>query len=81
MGIETADKKSAFRALVERGKQTGKLTTREIDAAIEEMNLELEELDELYDTIETQNIKIIDDLGDAALEELTFDTDVKVAGD
>ncbi len=81
MGIETADKKSAFRALVERGKQTGKLTTREIDAAIEEMNLELEELDELYETIETSNIKIIDDLGDAALEELTFETDVKTAGD
>ncbi len=81
MGIETTDKKSAFRALVERGKQTGKLTTREIDAAIEEMNLELEELDELYDTIETQNIKIIDDLGDAALEELSFDTDIKVPGD
>ena len=81
MGIETADKKSAFRALVERGKQTGKLTTREIDAAIEEMNLELEELDELYETIETSNIKIIDDLGDAALEEITFETDVKAAGD
>jgi len=81
MGIETTDKKSSLRALVERGKQTGKLTTREIDAAIEEMNLELEELDELYETIETQNIKIIDDLGDAALEELNFETDIKTAGD
>ena len=81
MGIETTDKKGAFRALVERGKQTGKLSTREIDAAIEEMNLELEELDELYDTLETHSIKIIDDLGDAALEELAFDTDIKVPGD
>ena len=54
MGIETTDKKGAFRALVERGKQTGKLSTREIDAAIEEMNLELEELDELYGTEEEE---------------------------
>ena len=81
MGIETTEKKGSFRALLERGKQAGKLTTREIDAAIEEMNLELEELDELYDTIETLNIKIIDDLGDAALEELSFDTDIKTVGD
>ncbi len=81
MGIEATEKKSAFRALLERGKQNGKLTTREIDAAIEEMNLELEELDELYESIETHNIKIIDDLGDAVLEELSFDTDIKTASD
>ncbi len=81
MGTETVDKKSVLRALLEKGKQTGKLTTREIDAVIEEMSLELDELDELYDNFELQNIKIIDDLGDAALEELNYEAETKLSGD
>ena len=38
------------------------------------MDMDVEELDKLYDTIESQNIEIIDDLGDASLDVITFDT-------
>ncbi len=78
--MEVVEKKNALKMLVEKGKQAGKLTTQEIDTAIEEMDLDLEELDELYESIENQNIKIIDDLGDIALDNLTFENEPTVKG-
>ncbi|MBQ5824947.1 MAG: RNA polymerase sigma factor RpoD [Clostridia bacterium] len=81
MGIEAVDKKSAFRALIEKGKQSGKLTTREIDTIMGDMGIEVDELDEFYDIAETQNIKIIDDFDDAALEEINYETEMKDSGD
>ena len=77
--MEATEKKNALRMLIEKGKQTGKLSTQDIDAAIEEMDLDLEELDELYESIEGQNIKIIDDLGDLSLD-LSFETETSVKG-
>ncbi|MBQ3602629.1 MAG: RNA polymerase sigma factor RpoD [Clostridia bacterium] len=77
--MEATEKKNALRMLIEKGKQTGKLSTQDIDAAIEEMDLDLEELDELYESIEGQNIKIIDDLGDLSLD-LNFETETSAKG-
>ncbi len=77
--MEATEKKNALRMLIEKGKQTGKLSTQDIDAAIEEMDLDLEELDELYESIEGQNIKIIDDLGDLSLD-LNFETETSSKG-
>ncbi len=77
--MEATEKKNALRMLIEKGKQTGKLSTQDIDTAIEEMDLDLEELDELYESIEGQNIKIIDDLGDLSLD-LSFETETSVKG-
>ena len=75
--MEAAERKNALRQLIEKGKLSGKLTTHEIDAAMEEMDLDLDELDSLYETIESQSIKIIDDLGDIALEAIAFETEGK----
>ena len=72
--MEGTEKKTPFKALVEKGKAAGKLTTQEIDAAIIEMDLDIEELDKLYETLESNNIEIIDDLSSAALE--SFDIDI-----
>ena len=77
--MEATEKKNALRMLIEKGKQTGKLSTQDIDSAIEEMDLDLEELDELYESIESQNIKIIDDLGDLSLD-LSFETETSAKG-
>ena len=72
--MEGTEKKTPFKALVEKGKASGKLTTQEIDAAIIEMDLDIEELDKLYETLESSNIEIIDDLSSASLE--SFDVDI-----
>ncbi len=72
--MEGNEKKVPFKSLVEKGKAAGKLTTQEIDAAIIEMDLDIEELDKLYETLESQNIEIVDDLSAAAIE--NFDVDL-----
>ncbi|MEG1179480.1 MAG: RNA polymerase sigma factor RpoD [Oscillospiraceae bacterium] len=74
--MEITEKKSAIKVLLDKGKVSGRLTTNEIDMAIVEMDLDIEELDKLYDTIESNNIEIIDDLGEAALENLSFDIEM-----
>lgn len=79
--MEGIDKLSSIKALLEKGKTTGKLTAQEIDAAIVEMDFDIEELDKLYDTIESQNIEIIDDLVDMDIENLNFDIDVSKSVD
>lgn len=74
--MDSTEKRASIKMLIEKGKQTGKLTTHEIDAAILEMDFDIEELDKLYDTIEAQNIEIIDDLGEEKLDTLNFDIDI-----
>lgn len=73
--MENADKKTVINNLIEKGKAAGRLTTNDIDAAILEIDLDIDELDKLYETIENNNIEIIDDLGDAALDSLSFELD------
>ena len=72
--MEGTEKKTPFKALVEKGKATGKLTTQDIDAAMIEMNLDVEELDKLYETLETNNIEVVDDISSDAIE--NFDVDI-----
>lgn len=74
--MDNTEKKSSVSSLLERGKATGKLTTQEIDAVILEMDFDMDELDKLYETIESQNIEIIDDMNDSMLEELNFDSEL-----
>ncbi len=74
--MENFDKKSAIKALIEKGKAVGKLTTQEIDSAIVELDIAMEELDKLYDLIEANNIELIDDLGDLARDAITDETDM-----
>lgn len=55
------DKKAIITDLLEAGKQKGKLTTREIGDALEELDFDVEQLEKLYDTFESNNIEIIED--------------------
>ncbi len=80
-GMEGVDKKQTVKNLIEKGKQSGRLTTQEIDIAIMESDIDLEELDKLYDTIENQNIEIIDDIDEEDLEAITFDVDMPKGAD
>lgn len=72
-------KNAALTALLEKGKAQGRLTINDIDAAIVEVDMDIEELDKLYETLEQNNVEIIDDLGDAALESLNFDLEMPKA--
>ena len=74
--MEGTEKKTPFKTLVEKGKAAGKLTTQEIDNAIIELDIEMEELDKLYEMIEANNIELIDDLGDMARDAITDESDM-----
>lgn len=71
------DKKSVIRELVEMGKNKGKLTESEISEVLEEIDFDPEQMEKLYDTLESQNVEIVDDLEEPSPEELAInDIDV-----
>ena len=55
------NKKVTFNSLLEKGKQTGKLTTREISQALEEHDFGVEQIDAFYDSCDELNISIVED--------------------
>ena len=56
-----ADKKITIRELIETGKRNGKLTTKEINDAIEDTGFDVEQIDKLYETLESHNVEIVDE--------------------
>ena len=77
----TGEKKSSLVSLVEKGKISGKLTSQEIDNALIDLDLSIEELEQFYETIENQNIEIIDDISNAIYESLNFEDDIQKNAD
>ncbi len=69
------EKKNPISELVEKGKATGKVTTQEIDAAMLESNLDMEDLEKVYETLEGFNIEIVDDF-DIDLDAAEFDSEL-----
>ena len=55
------EKKTLIRDLVEQGKAKGKLTTKELNDAMEELDFDVDQMDKLYDTLEANNIEIVED--------------------
>ena len=49
------------------------MSTKEIYTVIVDMDLDIEDLDKLYETIEAQNIEIIDDLSTLDVDDVNFD--------
>lgn len=57
----STDKKTAVLDLIERGKLTGKLSTQEITDALEELDFDLEQMEKLYESLESNSIEVIED--------------------
>ena len=70
----TPERKTPLDSLYEKGKATGEITSQELDAVIDEMELDIEDLDKIYDRFASANIKIVDDMNEAALEILNIDS-------
>ena len=58
-----AEKKDPIRTLIENGRRAGKLTSSEISDAMEENGnvLDVEAMEKLYETLESNGIEIVDD--------------------
>lgn len=72
------DRKTVLKDLLEHGKAKGNLTTKEINDALEELDFDVEQVDKLYDTLESYNVEIVEDLVPevAALPEKSEDLEV-----
>ncbi len=76
------EKKAVLKNLLESGRMKGKLTTKEISDALEELDYDVEQVDKLYDLLEQNNIEIIEDLVtpvEEDLKDLDKNTDLDVA--
>ena len=68
--------------LIEIGRQKGKLTTQEILDVLEGVDLDPEQMDKMYEALESNNIEIIDGFADEnLLEGLEFVTESSEDGD
>ena len=74
--VSEEKKNAAFKKLIENGKQSGHLSTQEIDNLIVELDLDVEELEKLNDQIDASNISIIDDFSAEALDGITLEVDL-----
>jgi RNA polymerase primary sigma factor len=74
MSADSTKKTVVIKELIESGKRKGKLTTKEISDALEEMDFDVEQVDKLYDTLEGHSIEIVEDPSET-------DTAVAVAKD
>ncbi|NLL91905.1 MAG: RNA polymerase sigma factor RpoD [Ruminococcaceae bacterium] len=57
-----SEKKKLLKELLERGKKLGKLSAKEISEALEELDFDVDQVDKLYESIERNNIEVIDEL-------------------
>ena len=64
------DKKIIVKDLIELGKQKGQISNQDILDAIGEIDFEPEQLEKLYDAIESQGIEIVEDIGDIKIDDI-----------
>ncbi len=71
--MSTQDKKNLLTDLIEQGKTKGKLTTKEINDVLEELDFDVDQVDKLYDVLESNNVEIVEDFAST----LDFNIDVQ----
>ena len=80
--MEGWEKKTQIKALIEKGKVSGKLATHDIDNVILEIEgFDVDDIEKLYELIESNSIEIIDDIGDEMLDALSMDIESTKAPD
>lgn len=62
--MNNQEKNLLIQNLINNGKANGKLSTKEINEVLEELDFDAQHVEHLYDTIESNNIEIIDDFSD-----------------
>ena len=67
------EKKNTIEALMEQGKANGRLTTKEITDALEELDFNVDQIDTFYENCENLNIEIVEDMN--------LDADLKIGLD
>ena len=69
------DKNAQITELVELGRSKGKLTAQEIMNSMEAFDFDPEQMDKLYELLESNNIQVVDDFANVNLDDLDFSLD------
>ncbi|MGN1050886.1 MAG: RNA polymerase sigma factor RpoD [Acutalibacteraceae bacterium] len=76
------DKKTVIKELTELGKSKGKLTNKDILDAIGEIEFDPEQLEKLYENLESQGIEIVEDLEETIDDiSISVETDINEKND
>ena len=79
VGSPQPDKRTILKDLMELGKSKGQLTNKEILDAIGEMDIDPEQLEKFYDTLETNGVEIVETLDDIILDDIELSSIVNEA--
>ncbi len=74
--MESSEKKALVKALIDKGIATGKLNSTDIDTVLVEADVDIEEMEKLYSTLESHGVEIVDDFGDDMLDSISMDIDI-----
>ena len=74
------DKKRSMESLIEKGKK-GKLSARDLDEALEEMNFDADSMDKLYETLEDNGISFGGDMSNEEISEIEHEVEKFGAGE
>jgi len=69
-----SDKKAILLELIEKGKQKGMLTYQEIMDAFEEVDIDPEQIEKIYETLENMGIDVVGDI-EAEMEDIQLTED------
>ncbi len=70
LSIGKKDKKTVYNELIEAGRVKGKLTTQELMDAMETLDFDPEQMDKLYEVLESYNVEIVDDFTETAFQDM-----------
>ncbi len=70
INIGKKDKKTVYNELIETGRAKGKLTTQELMDAMETLDFDPEQMDKLYEVLESYNVEIVDDFTETAFQDM-----------
>ena len=74
------DKKRSMDSLIEKGKK-GKLSARDLDEALEEMDFDADSMDKLYETLEDNGISFGGDMSNEEISEIEHEVEKFGAGE
>ncbi|MBR2406621.1 MAG: RNA polymerase sigma factor RpoD [Clostridia bacterium] len=70
LSVGKKDKKTVYNELIETGRAKGKLTTQELMDAMETLDFDPEQMDKLYEVLESYNVEIVDDFTETAFQDM-----------
>ena len=79
--MNTPDKKTVIRDLIELGKSKGQLTTKEILDALGELDFEPEQIEKFYDSLEAHGVEIIENFANLPIEDIDLSEEGEEADD